>query len=257
MGSHQAEAILLTVTDLQEADRVVEFLTREQGKRRGAARGARRRFSRFAGELQPLAKVRIGWFETPGRELVRLSSVELLRAPKRMRADLEGLLLGAYLGEAVATFAQEDEPAERFYRLLDATLESLEALPAAADRRPLVRYFDSWVLRLAGVFPPPLECPLCGASLAGGAALGGAGESLVCRRCAAGDAGAVPVSAAAIEFWLRIGVEAPSRIGERPPSVAVVAEVGEVVRRVRRHFLGHELRSHDVLRRTLGEASPA
>jgi DNA repair protein RecO (recombination protein O) len=257
MGSHQAEAILLTVADLQEADRVVEFLTRDLGKRRGAARGARRRFSRFAGELQPLAKVRVGWFEKPGRELVRLTSVELLRAPKRLAADLEGLLLGAYLGETAATFAQEAEPAERSYRLLDATLEALEALPPGADRRALVRYFDSWVLRLGGVFPPPIECPLCGAALAHGAALGAPGEALVCRRCAAGDPGALPVSAAAIDFWRRIGVEGPARIAEAPPPAAVLAEVGEIVRRVRRHFLGHELRSSEVLRRTLGDASPA
>ncbi len=79
MKLKQSEAILLSVQDLQEADRVVEFLTRDEGKRRGVARGAKRRYSRFAGELQPLAKVRIGWVEKEGRDLVRISSVELLR----------------------------------------------------------------------------------------------------------------------------------------------------------------------------------
>ena len=254
MRAHQAEAILLSVSDLQEADRVVEFLTREEGKRRGAARGAKRRFSRFAGELQPLAKVRVGWFEKEGRELVRIASVELLRAPKRLQADLEGLLIGAYLGESVATFAQIDEPAERLFRLLDATVEALEE---GGDRRTLLRYFDAWLLRLAGVFPPPLECPLCGASLESGAALTGSGESLVCRRCAAADPGAIPVSSAAVGFWLRIGGESPARVAARALSEPLLAETGDVVRRVRRHFLGHELRSHDVMRRTLGDASPA
>ena len=80
MKFHQAEALILEVSDLQEADRIVVFLTREQGKRRGVARGAKRRFSRFAGELQPLAKARIGWFEKEGRDLVRIASVELVRA---------------------------------------------------------------------------------------------------------------------------------------------------------------------------------
>ena len=98
MRAFQEEAILLEVADLQEADRVVVFLTREHGKRRGAARGAKRKFSRYAGQLQPLAKVRIGWFEKEGRELVRISALELIRAPKRLGGDLEGILLGAYLG---------------------------------------------------------------------------------------------------------------------------------------------------------------
>jgi len=250
--SLQSEALVLTVTDLAEADRVVEFLTREHGKRRGAARGAKRRFSRFAGELQPLAKARIGWFEKEGRDLVRISSVELLRAPRGLD-DLEGLLIGAYLAETAATFAQEGEPAERLYRLLDSTIE---ALAEGVDRPLAVRYFESWILRLAGVFPAPEICPLCGEPFAGGAALAGGGDALVCRRCAADEPGARPVSAAAIELWLRAGRENLRSMSARPPSAATLDEVGDVVGRVRRHFLGHELKSLGVLRRTLGDAAP-
>jgi DNA repair protein RecO (recombination protein O) len=250
----QAEAFLLSVTDLQEADRVVEFLTREHGRKRGAARGAKRRFSRFAGELQPLAKVRVAWFEKEGRELVRISAVDLVRVPKSLQADLEGLLLSAYLGESLATFAQEEEPSEKLFRLVDACLEALEG---GADRRVIVRYFEAWLLRLAGVFPAPVECPLCGSPLAGGAALPASGEALVCPRCGAESPGSRPVAAATIEFWLRIGLEGPAAVAARPPSEAVIREAGEVAGRIRRHFLGQELRSLDVLRRTLGPGSPA
>ncbi|KAB2964362.1 MAG: DNA repair protein RecO [Thermoanaerobaculia bacterium] len=257
MGLRQAEAILLGVHDLQEADRIVEFLTREQGKRRGVARGARRRFSRFAGELQPLARARVTWFEKEGRELVRISSVELVRAPRELMGDLEGLLLSTYLGETLSTFAQEGEPAEALFRLTDAVLA---ALAAGADVRTVVRYFESWVLRLAGVFPPPLDCPLCGRELGASASLAASGEALLCRDCARTQPGAVAVSAAALEFWRRIGREGPAAVAARPPGEATLEEVGEVSGRVRRHFLGHELRSLEVLRRTLGSAgagSPA
>ncbi len=254
MAFQQAEAILLAVTDLQEADRIVEFLTREQGRKRGAARGAKRRFSRFAGELQPLARVRIDWFEKSGRDLVRISAVEMLRAPRRLQSDLEGLMLGAYLAETLGTFAQEGDPSDRYFRLLDATLDALES---GTDRRLATRYLESWVLRLAGVFPPPAECPLCGGSLVEGAALAASGESLLCRRCASSETGTIPVSPGAIDFWSRIGRESPLRLAEHPPTPATLAEVGAVTGRVRRHFLGHELRSLDVMRRTLGESSPA
>ena len=56
-----AEAILLDVIDLQEYDRIVEFLTVERGRKRGVAQGARRKHSRYAGQLQPLEKVRVTW----------------------------------------------------------------------------------------------------------------------------------------------------------------------------------------------------
>jgi len=242
------EAFLLEVADLQEADRVVTFLTRDHGKKRGAARGAKRRFSRFAGELQPLARVRVSWLEKEGRELVRIASIEHQKAPKRLAATLEGILAAAYVGESAATFAPEDEPAERAFRLLAATVDALEG---GVDREVVLRYFESWLLRLAGIFPPPDACPSCGEPFEGGAVLASSGESLLCRRCAGENGGGQPVSAAAIEFWRRIGRESPTALAERPPAPSTLAEVEEVTSRIRRHFLQGEIRSYLVLRRTL------
>lgn len=248
MRSFHDEAILLELADLQEADRVVTFLSREHGKKRGAARGAKRKFSRFAGELQPLAKVRVAWFEKEGRELVRISAVEPLRAAKRLLGELEGMLAAAYVGESVATFAPEGETVETTYRLTDATIQALES---GIDRDLALRYFESWLLRLAGIFPAPEVCPSCGAPLAEGAALSASGEALLCRRCSRENAGALPVSDAALEFWRRAGRESLARMAEKPPARTTVAEVEEVVGRIRRHFLQGEIRSYRVLQRTL------
>jgi hypothetical protein len=74
---------------------------------------------------------------------------------------------------------------------------------------------------------------------------------LVCRSCAAGDPGALAVSAAAIELWRRVGREGLTRLAASPPQAATLREVEEVVGRVRRHFLQHELKSYGVMRRTL------
>ena len=74
-----AEAILLDVYDLHENDRIVTMLSPAHGKVRGVARGARRKYSRFAGSLQPLAKAKVTWFLKEGRDLARISGVELIR----------------------------------------------------------------------------------------------------------------------------------------------------------------------------------
>ena len=144
MQFHTHEALILEVRDLQDADRIVAFLTRERGHKRGVARGARRRHSRFAGQLQPLARVRVHWGEKEGRELVRISGADLLRPPHGLGGDLEGLLLGSYLADHMLAFAQEDEPSELYFRLLDSTLE---ALAAGVDRDLAARSFEAWVLR--------------------------------------------------------------------------------------------------------------
>jgi DNA repair protein RecO (recombination protein O) len=243
-----AEAILLDVFDLHERDRIVAYLTREHGKKRGVAQGARRKYSRFAGQLQPLAKVRVTWFEKEGRELVRISDVALLRPAERLQTDLEGILLGSYLADHMLEFAQENEADDRLFRLLDSTLESLLA---GVDRALAARYYEAWMLRLAGIFPTPRQCPLCERPFeaAEGAVLASDGEMMVCRRC--GGGGGRPVSPGALALLQRIAHQGLPQVAEQPPSAAVLAEVDELCARVRRAFLGHELKSREVIRQTL------
>lgn len=250
MRTLHAEAILLDVLDLHERDRIVAFLTREHGKKRGVARGARAKHSRYAGVLQPLAKVRITWFEREGLELVRVRDVDLLRPARRLQEDLEGLLLGGYLADHAAQFAQEGEESELLFRLLDATLE---ALAAGVDRDLAARYFEAWVLRLAGLSPAPVECPECGRPFGADGAVLRAGEpGLVCPACGGADPGGFAVSAATLEFLRRIGRQALPAMAGDPPPPAALRQAEELASRVRRAFLHHDLRSYEVMRRTLG-----
>jgi DNA repair protein RecO (recombination protein O) len=250
-----AEALLLDVRDLHDRDRVVTFLTRDHGKKRGVARGARTPHSRFSGQLQPLAKAQVTWYEKEGRDLARISAIEMVRPAHRLQADLEGILLGSYLADHVLEFAQEDEASDHLFRLLDSTLA---ALLEGVDRDLAARYFEAWVLRLAGIFPSPHDCPVCGRPFGEGAVLPPSGEALLCRDCApSGGSGAsggsaavggFAVSPAALELLRQIGRLGLPRVA--PPPVAVLRQVEELCARVRRHFLQRELRSYEVIQST-------
>lgn len=247
---HTSEALVLDVRDLHDRDRIVTFLTRERGKKSGVARGARTRHSRFAGQLQPLAKAQITWFEKEGRDLVRISAAELVRPVHRLQADLEGILLGSYLADHMLQFAQEDESSDLLFRLLDSTLE---ALLAGADQDVAARYFEAWMLRLSGIFPAPDDCPRCGAALAGRAVLPAHGETLICLACggAQGEPGhGLVVTVEALEFLRRIGRWSLPQACRSAPAARTLRQVEEVCGRVRRHFLQHELRSYEVIRQT-------
>ena len=243
------DALLLDVFDLQEQDRIVTFLTAERGKKRGVARGARRKHSRFAGQLQPLSKARVTWFERPTSELVRIRSLELSRPATFLQGDLEGLLLGAYLADHMLEFAQENESSHELFRLLDTTVE---ALATGINRDLAGRYYEIWVLRLAGVFPSAQECLNCGRDLASGAVLPASAEGLVCRQCGSG----LSVAAESVEFLRRSGWENLASLAERPPDAATLAAVAELSARVRRTFLQHELKSCRVIRETLAGLPP-
>lgn len=249
MGLQTAEALILDVTDLHDRDRIVTFLTREYGKKRGVARGARVKHSRFGGQLQPLAKVQVTWFEKEGSDLSRISSVELVRTAHLLQTDLEGLLLCSYLADHLLEFAQEQEASDHLFRLLDSTLE---ALLAGVDRDLATRYFEAWVLRLAGVFPAPWDCPGCGRPFPPeGAILPRTGENLLCFDC--GGVVGLRISPATLDFLRRIGREALPAVAEAPPAPALLWQVEDLCAQVRRCFLQRELRSYDVIQRMLAK----
>ncbi len=250
MALHTSEAIILSVFDLHDRDRIVTFLSREAGKKRGVAKGAKMKHSRFGGQLQPLAKVAVTWFEREGKDLARISSVELVRSAHAAQEDLEGILLGSYLADHVLEFAQEGEVSDPLYRLLDSTVD---ALLAGVDRDLAARYFECWILRLAGIFPAPWSCPGCGAPFAeAGAVLPRNGESLLCRDCG-GDDG-LAVGPPSLAFLQRIGRENLPATAVDPPPAASLRRIEELCARVRRGFLQRELRSYEVIQQTLAKA---
>ena len=242
-----SDSILLDVYDLHEQDRIVTWIAPGHGKVRGVAKGARRKYSRFAGELQPLAKAKVTWFLKEGRDLARISGVELIRSARILQGDLEGILIGGYMAGHVLEFVQENEPSERIFRLLDSSIESLQS---GTDRMLALRYFEIWMLRLAGIFPVPDKCPLCGNRLRESAILGPDDDAIFCGDCADGGSG-LRVSRDAIDFLTRVRSESLRGVAAKPPRASVVSEVERICSRVRRAFLQHELKSYRVMQEIL------
>ena len=92
----------------------------------------------------------------PPASWLGIRSLELVRPATFLQADLEGLLLGAYLADHMLEFAQENEASDELFRLLDTTLE---ALAAGVDRDLAGRYYELWVLRLGRRFPERRRVP--------------------------------------------------------------------------------------------------
>ncbi len=76
MPVYTSEALILRTYKLGEADRIVVFLTRDRGKKRGVANGARRVRSRFIGALEPMTRAGVAYYEREQRDLVRINYVE-------------------------------------------------------------------------------------------------------------------------------------------------------------------------------------
>jgi DNA repair protein RecO (recombination protein O) len=149
MPLYSADALILRTYKLAEADRIVVFLTRDRGKKRGVAKGARRPRSKFVGALEPLTHVHLAYFEKERRELVSLNYSEPARSALSS-GTIEALGCASYFAELIDEWAAESHEDERLYRL---GVSMVEALAGGVPVEPLTRYFEYWLLSLQGVYP--------------------------------------------------------------------------------------------------------
>jgi DNA repair protein RecO (recombination protein O) len=207
---YTADALVLRTYKLGEADRIVVFLTRDRGKKRGVAKGARRTRSRFTGALEPLTEARVAYFEKERRELVGLNYAEPIRSPLALSAG-DALGYVGYFAELLDEWAQEADADERLYRL---GASMLEALGGGAPVEPLARYFEYWLLRLQGVYPESRGT----------------------------------LSAGAVAFLSASRAAAPHQVGELPAGRGVLKELEGVHRALIAMHLEKSLKSDRVIR---------
>jgi DNA repair protein RecO (recombination protein O) len=157
------DAIVLRSYNLAESDRIVVCLTRTSGLVRAVAKGARKMKSRFGAALEPYTLVRLSFYERENRDLVTMSGAEILKSNFNLSSNVESAEVLAYIGEMVAEFAPPHETDERLFRMLTACVEALAQ--QAGSERSLTRYFEIWLLRLAGLFPDFRACASCGVAI--------------------------------------------------------------------------------------------
>ena len=81
-----SDAIVLRTFKLGESSKIVVLLTRERGKLRAVAKGARGARPRYQSSLEPLSEVRVSLYGRQGTELFRLGECELVRSAFRAGA---------------------------------------------------------------------------------------------------------------------------------------------------------------------------
>jgi DNA repair protein RecO (recombination protein O) len=166
VSARVSEALVLRTYPLKEADLVVSFFTRDQGKLRGVARRARRPKSTFGAGLERLSHVRVQYFQRETRELVNLDSCELIRSQFDLVSEYRAGVALDFFAEVAEQLLPSAEPNEKFFRLMLAVLDHLR--PAGGDPGRVwraVTYFSLWAVRLSGWLPEINACLGCGAVL--------------------------------------------------------------------------------------------
>jgi DNA repair protein RecO (recombination protein O) len=161
MPLKESEAVVLRSYPLREADLLVTFFTRAEGKVRGVARSAKKSKRRFGGALEPLTCVRVYYEDREQQELARIDSCDILESPLATEVDYARAVALGHVAELLDELLPEREANDAIFRL---TVSVLRSLRAGAIWMPLT-YFELWLTRLVGFLPEFGECVVCGAAL--------------------------------------------------------------------------------------------
>lgn len=163
MPLKQSEAIVLRSYPLHEADLLVTFFTRAEGKVKGVAKAAKKSRKRFGGALEPLTVVRLYYDDREGKELARIDSCDVLASPLTSAVDYPRAVGLGHVAELLDELLPDREANDAMFRLALAVLAHLQG----GDIWLPLTYFDLWTVRLVGFLPELTECIACGTALDG------------------------------------------------------------------------------------------
>lgn len=150
--------MILRTWPIHEADEIVSFFTRAQGRIRGVAKAAAKSRRRFGGALEPMTWVAASYVEKPRQELVRLDACEVIASPLSHPVDYARVTALSFYAEVLEEALPDHDPHEAVFRLVLAVLEQTRGNRVWMP----VTYFSLWITRLLGWMPELVHCSVCG-----------------------------------------------------------------------------------------------
>ncbi len=177
---YKTDAVVLRTINAREADLLLVLFSREYGKMRVMAHGARKPASRKRGFVQPFCHTR--FLLHKGREMDSVSQCEGLELFPDLPKSMRTLGYASYLAELVENLTVEGEANENVFLLL------LKAFRLLAQRDPevLARAFEIKLASFLGYRPVLGRCAGCRRALAGAGAQVGFSAALggvLCSSC--------------------------------------------------------------------------
>lgn len=237
-------AVILKTGDYSETSRLVTAFSRDLGKVRLLAKGAKRGKSPFAGLVEPLTHVELVLI--PSRSgLYTLKECAPLGGASGLRGDL-GRLAAALFALALVDETQVDEdPQPAVFELLVRVLARLEATENASA---LLFAYQLQLIALSGYGLELERCAADGAPLKGGALFSPVHKGFLCRSCGRGLKGR-RVSPGAFSVLKHLDETPLERAGRVRLSAAQTTELARLFNLVLETFLEKKLAVVAIIRK--------
>ena len=244
--SFRVEAVVLRHNDYGEADRLLTLYTRQLGKTRVLAKGARKIASRKAGHIEPFTQVKLQLAR--GRDMLLVTQADTVDAYLPLREDLILTSQASYVLELLDRFTYVDDTENpSTFRLLTDTLARL-----ASNDDPwlVIRYYEMRLLDHLGFRPQLVQCVNCGREIkaedqffsfrAGG---------VICPRCGLGLPQLKPIKVETLKYLRHFQRSNYRDAARAKPSPEVQKEAEDIMQGYFTYLLERELNTPGFLKK--------
>ena len=249
--SYRTEAIILRRSDFGEADRLLTLYSREYGKIKAIAKGARKPQTRKTGHVELF--MRTVFMIAQGKSLDIITQAELVESYAGIRSDLVRTTYAAYSAELLDNFTAEADADYRKYQLLS---DALGWFAAGENVRLAARYYELHLLSLAGYQPQLFHCVNCRELIVEQDQYLSAGSGgILCPDCRDADRQARFITAAAVKLLRYLQSREWATVRVLKLKGTLHQELEEAMLYYLRFILERNLKSVDFLYRLRREAS--
>lgn len=247
--SVRVDAVVLRHSDYGEADRLLTVFTRQMGKLRVIAKGARKIASRKAGHIEPFTHVRLQLAK--GKDMFLVTQADTVDAYLPLRDDLTLTGQAAYVLELLDRFSYEEQTeSPSTFKLLT---ETLARLATRADVWVVIRYYEMRLLDHVGFRPQLFECANCGRAIqpedqyfsftAGG---------VICPRCGQGLPNLRAISVETLKYLRHFQRSSYAEALRARPGLEVQKEAESLMQGYFTYLLERELNTPGFLKKISG-----
>lgn len=158
MIKRASPSIIIRQMDFKESDKIITFLTSDDGVVSGVVRGVKKLKSRYGTQFEPLSHLVIEYVPHKSDGLASIRGAELKNSFVGIRQNYSKILYGSYFSELVSLCSIPKEESVVFFDLLQHTLEALETTQTP---QALKLHFELQLLGNLGLRPSLETCQTC------------------------------------------------------------------------------------------------
>lgn len=250
MATEKANALVLRLVEFSETSSICHLFTREFGKVRALAKGARRPKGPFESALDLLAQCRIVFLRKSSDALDLLTEAKLDKRFRPAPGEMSALYAGYYVAEFLLEMTDDGDAHPELY---DAAITALASLEQASNTMRVVSRFELASLRILGHAPSLDQCVECGEDLELSPRMhfGQLAGGLLCEHCRHGKKQVVSVSKDVIMALRELAApEGGSGSGDAHAfghDRRISGELRALMSRYVANLVGHPLKMHAML----------